>query len=562
MSRLSSPVNSMVLAQKLFEPGQTKERLSTKPHQEDIVDTNLLNIRSVEKKSYTRGSLLESKNEISKDKSTIWQGGIPVTKLSKILEADLTSKEKVSEQYWNNYSEEISKRLSYHPQIGLAEWEELNCSNGCSNISEEYSQFSTKHLRVLMKNSPKNYLKLLQCLPQDTMEDVTTKITRKVRIYPNKTQKELFDKCFGAHNYFYNKAVENLKKDSKLKLKDFRKLFIPRDKQIKKCLPDTTDSWMMEIPLDTREEASRKALSAQKTGFTQQKRGIVKKFKLKYRSRKYSSRVFYVAKKALINGALFSRRLKKDKYLCSKKDKKTILKSEGIFSIRKELDGRYYICVVVNSKEKPLSPKNNICALDPGVRTFQTMYSEHGVAEFGYNASKKIYNWYRRIDRLKSVIANSTLTSFKRCKLKKRCALLRTKIKNFVSDLHWKTCDLLTKEHQVILLPVFNTKNMSSRSKRKISKTTTRLMLGLRHYDFQQKLLYKAHQRGRTVILCKEHYTTKCCGSCGSLNQTIGGSKVFKCSNCNLLADRDIHAARNILIRALSIYLDGLSGPM
>jgi transposase len=91
---------------------------------------------------------------------------------------------------------------------------------------------------------------------------------------------------------------------------------------------------------------------------------------------------------------------------------------------------------------------------------------------------------------------------------------------------------------------------------RPISNTTTRLLLGLRHYDFQQKLLYKAKQLGRNVILCKEHYTSKCCGVCGKLNNKLGGKKIFHYSNCNTTMDRDIHAARNILLRAWTIYLN------
>jgi putative transposase len=85
-------------------------------------------------------------------------------------------------------------------------------------------------------------------------------------------------------------------------------------------------------------------------------------------------------------------------------------------------------------------------------------------------------------------------------------------------------------------------------------------LIGLSHHEFQQKLLYKAKQRGRNVILCKEDFTTKCCGGCGTLNEKIGGKKTFHCENCSLTMDRDIHAARNILIRTLSTYFGNTLG--
>ncbi len=561
------PVNIIASIPKLLENGLKTAELNLGRPPEDIADIKFLQKKQINETIFTQESLQRSKNQIYNDKLNISLKNIQTTKLSQILEADLTSKEKVSEEYWSSYTKEISEKLLYPPKIDLVGLEQMNCSSGCLNISEENLQYLTnEHLRVVTRSSQKNSLKLLQSSPQGITGGEATQITRKIRIYPNKSQKILFNKCFGAHNYFYNKAIEALKGDSKLKLTDFRELFIPRDSELTE-----ENLWMKEIPLDTREEASRKAIASQKTGFTQIKAGITKQFNLRFRSKKYNSNVFYVAKKALIDGAIFTNRLKEDKYLITKnkKDKDFLKESDGIFSIVKEKDGRYYACIVIKPKDKKLKYKQNICALDPGVRTFQTLYGEKSIGEFGYNTSKKLYNLYRRENKLKSILAkdknaretpsdetnNFILKSDKRCKLKKRCALLRTKVKNIVSDLHWKTSDYLTKNYQVILLPVFNTKIMANKAKRKISKTTTRLMLGLRHYDFQQKLLYKAKQRGRNVILCKEHYTSKCCGNCGELNQKLGSKKIFNCEKCNLVIDRDVHAARNILLRALSIYL-------
>jgi putative transposase len=288
---------------------------------------------------------------------------------------------------------------------------------------------------------------------------------------------------------------------------------------------------------------------------------MIKKFELKYRSKHRNNNIFYCAKKALINGAIFSHRLKNNKKLTMKRsDIKFLNQNDGIFSIKQEKDGKYYICLSITEKIKYLTQKDNICALDPGVRTFQTMFSQESIGEFGFNTSKKLYSLYKREDRLKSIISKENIKQSLKTKLHKQCAKLRTKAQHIVNDLHWKTCDFLTKNYQTILLPIFNSKQMANKNRRKLSKTSTRLLLGLSHYQFQQKLLFKAKMRGRNVILCKEHYTSKCCGKCGILNEKLGSKKIFECANCNLVMDRDIHAARNILIRALSIYLDKTLG--
>ena len=81
-------------------------------------------------------------------------------------------------------------------------------------------------------------------------------------------------------------------------------------------------------------------------------------------------------------------------------------------------------------------------------------------------------------------------------------------------------------------------------------------MLTWAHYRFQQRLLKKAElYPWCQVILCDEPFTSKTCGQCGEINRGLGSSKVFVCPelNCDYRADRDASAARNILLRFLTI---------
>ena len=77
-------------------------------------------------------------------------------------------------------------------------------------------------------------------------------------------------------------------------------------------------------------------------------------------------------------------------------------------------------------------------------------------------------------------------------------------------------------------------------------------MCTLSHYKFRQRLLNKSREYPWcTVSIVNEAYTSKTCGRCGVINEKLGGNEIFKCINlnCGLVADRDIHAARNILLR-------------
>jgi putative transposase len=53
-------------------------------------------------------------------------------------------------------------------------------------------------------------------------------------------------------------------------------------------------------------------------------------------------------------------------------------------------------------------------------------------------------------------------------------------------------------------------------------------------------------------MIVDESYTSKTCGKCGTLNENLKSKKVFKCNECDLLIDRDINGARNILIRTFT----------
>ncbi len=569
MSVLKKPPDILMSVRKLYDSGQMEEKLNTLKLPEDIEDIKSQAMKVKQPEDIcTHESHPKSKKMISKDKSNTSKENIQITKLSETLAADLILKDKASEEYWNNSSREISKKLLFPHQIDLAVLEQENFSVGFSNTSEGDSRFlKTRTTRILTKSSQKTYWKLSQSSQRDITDEESI-ITRKIRIHPNVEQKKLFAKCFGAHRYFYNKALDKFKENEKIEdvkekvransFYSLRNAVVIKDSDL-----NETNIWMKEIPFDTRANAVKcfkTALTAAKSNF---RNGNITKFEMKYRSKKKNTDVFYVDKGALKNSKIFVRRLKTNAALRAKKDKEFLDKSDGDFSIIKEKDGKYYICICVKVKKPKLKERTNICALDPGVRTFQTMYAQKSAGEFGYSTSEKLNRIYERIDKITSILALNKMPSRKRYKLEKRCAELRTKAKCIVDDLHWRTADLLTKHFQVILLPVFNTKRMVNNKSSALNRKTKRLMLGLKHYSFQQKLIYKANQRGRKVILCKEHYTTKCCGRCGELNHTIGAKKVFECSSCNLVADRDIHAARNILIRALSTYMgDGASGCM
>jgi putative transposase len=95
---------------------------------------------------------------------------------------------------------------------------------------------------------------------------------------------------------------------------------------------------------------------------------------------------------------------------------------------------------------------------------------------------------------------------------------------------------------------------MVIRKKRKIGSKSARAMLTWSHHAFQQRLISKAREYPWCkVLIVDENYTSKTCGNCGKIHEALGGNKHFLCRHCGFSADRDANAARNILIRFLTL---------
>jgi putative transposase len=306
--------------------------------------------------------------------------------------------------------------------------------------------------------------------------------------------------------------------------------------------------WLKEIPYDTRDGAIRQLASNFKTAFSQLKKKQISHFKINFKSKRNPTQVCFVNKAALNGNNLFSRRVKDTIKIKEKIDGLDY----GSFTIVKNKK-KYFLCLPLKRKCSNLNTPNMAVALDPGVRTFQTFYSEEGlVGKFGNNVSKAIQRIQRKEDCLKSKLdTDKALKRRTRYNLRERCSLLRTKVKNTVNELHKKTCSYLTRNFKCIFLPEFNTQAMVKKKllKRKISKATARSMMTLSHFSFKQRLLHMAKYRGCKVIICSEAYTSKTCGCCGNLKQNLSGAKMYDCSKCGVYIDRDYNGARNIYLR-------------
>lgn len=600
LSLQEKQLNIIKLLKKHCDNGQLKETLTLLSLLEGTEDIKLFpkplqeELKNLKNHISMQEFLQENKKETLKPKLPFYEKNTHTTSSFQTLVLESTKNEKVIKPFWTKFSAELSKKL-WLPTKTAYQGSVLTYSNQyVQNLELKLLSQSRNQTKMDSKNSQKILCPSLPFLQPDIMGGVNIKYSRKIRIYPNVEQLELFKQCFGATRYIYNKGVEHVNncykkqlemfklkaldgciytdkknircenktteknfhciehKNEKIKwklplsLSTLRPLIMKNDKDFKN---DDDEKWQKNIPYDTRQLSLKSLLGNYKACITNKKRGNIEKFQLGFKSKKDPNHVFFINKKALKDFKIFKRKLKT-------KSKLKVRKRHNVYSnytpkhdsiILKE-GYKYYI--IIPKKRDHAFEKSiyNSVSLDPGIRTFQTYYSPEGICgKIGNGLGKLILNLSIKIDKFKSLMSKK-LGKTKR-NMKKRCSLLRTKIKNITKDLHWQSCSFLVKNFQNIIIPQFGSKNMSKKSSRNIHKTTVRSMFNLSHFKFLEKLKFKCKEYQRNLIISSEEYTSKTCGNCGNLNNNLGGSENYKCSKCNNLLDRDINAARNILIK-------------
>ena len=111
-------------------------------------------------------------------------------------------------------------------------------------------------------------------------------------------------------------------------------------------------------------------------------------------------------------------------------------------------------------------------------------------------------------------------------------------------------CAIMHYIYERILLPSFATSKMLRKENRPFGEKVARDMLTWRHYEFHQRLLWKAKLRGikDPVMIVSEAKSTMKVRIIRLSDRNLGGSKLYQCRKCGLVIDRDLNAARNILM--------------
>lgn len=438
--------------------------------------------------------------------------------------------EKDYKPFWDDFCGIISSNLLSHIQINSAGLE------SCLSKADEESWFLTEKKFNQIKDSQKNFLQsyktsFVEC---KNLENSQIK-SRKIRIYPTQQQKILFKRWFGVSRKFYNETLVIYKNGSK---KTWDKVY----QEIAEKNKDY--DYIKSVPYQIKKIAVKDYKDALSINKRKAKK-LGKPFEMKFKSKKNPKQSCYIPKSAITSSGIYYTIAGK-----LKMKERQWFENEDINDCRLTLEfGKWFLVIPIEVKTIPIENQEGIVSIDLGVRTFATYFSTEGYfGKLGKRAFERILRLNLKIDKLVSKMSKET-NKHKKSNLKRSIFKIRFKIRNLIDELHWKTIRFLTSRFKVIIFPPFNVSKMITKSKRKLNKKVVRSMSCFRFFEFKERLKFKSKENGITFVESSEAFTSRTNSSTGELIENLGSKEKFEFDN--ILVDRDINGARNILIRAM-----------
>jgi putative transposase len=348
-------------------------------------------------------------------------------------------------------------------------------------------------------------------------------------------------KWIGTRRKVYNTALQGIKtkKDTKINF------FTLRNKYVTAKNNPLVEDWQLKTPKDIRAGAIRDLVKNYTSAFALLKNRRIKGFKMNFASKKDVQSI-EIPKSAIKikNGIFIYNSYMPEKIKVGKREK---LNFEIECDCRLKLENNnWFLCVPIKVKavkEDDRVERKEFASIDPGTKSFHTVYSEDMVLQIKVN-KEKLKLLQKKLDDFKSLRDKKVI---KKNRFKRKERKTYFKINNLIDDLHFKTINYLTRTFKHIIIPTFDTQKMTSNNK---NRTVNRDLLQLKHYLYKQRLQAKCLLQKCTIDVCTEEYTSQTCGNCG-FHRKIGNADIYKCTKCDLVLDRDVNGARNIAIKRI-----------
>ncbi|MCX6776969.1 MAG: RNA-guided endonuclease TnpB family protein [Candidatus Micrarchaeota archaeon] len=210
-------------------------------------------------------------------------------------------------------------------------------------------------------------------------------------------------------------------------------------------------------------------------------------------------------------------------------------------TLKREASGRWFAVFCVETPEEiPRENKGKAVGIDLGLKTFATLSNSLKISN-----PRHLMKHEEELAFMQRKFSKKKRRSSNRKRAKVRIARLHEKVADTRRDFLHKLSTELVNDYSFIA------------SERLASQEMAEQHYGKQIHDagwnmFANMLAYKAEGAGCRVVFVDPKNTTKECSNCGSITEKTLWQRMHNCPYCGLIIDRDLNAARIILIRATS----------
>ena len=357
----------------------------------------------------------------------------------------------------------------------------------------------------------------------------------KYRAYPNKKQKEFFEKTFGCCRFVYNYYLEQ-----KQRLwREWRDTlsYNQMSKDLSSYLK-REHAWLKDADSIALQQSLRHLDRAYDNFF--KKRGGYPKFKSKRYKQSY--RTMNINSNISIDGnSIKLPKAGKVKIVNSRAFDGRIISA----TVSRTSSGRYYISLQVEEEYEVLPNGGGSIGLDAGLKSLYTT-SDSDI----YPNPKTLSLHEKRMKRLQRSLSRKKKGSKNSEKARLRLAREHEKVSDIRNDIQHKITHKLASENQVVCVEDLDVKGMMKdhRLAKHISDASWS--------ELCRKLEYKIADHGGILIKVPRTYaSSQICSCCGRKESKLKDLRIrgWICPSCGAEHDRDVNAAKNILEKGLEM---------
>ena len=372
----------------------------------------------------------------------------------------------------------------------------------------------------------------------------------RVKLYPTEEQEVLINKTIGCCRFVHNQTLADCKQSY-----EQIQHFPSQNERIKNLVPlKEKYEFLKDADSTALQQSVRDSNSSLNNFFRNRSHFDFPKFKSKHKS-KQSYRVPYNSSNANI---LDNKHIKLPKLGRVKTKRFDMPEVYKIFNITVERTNtwKYYasICIETEVQQLPKTGKQvgfDLGLIDLLIGSDGTRYER---PKFAYAFKDKLAEEQRKLSKMRTKLerADANLDECKNYqKQKHKVAKLHEHITNCAKGFNHKLSRKLVEEYDLL---AFEDLNISGLIK---NRNLAYSISDVRWSQLLNFIQYKCQWYGKEFKQVDRFYaSSKICSECGAYHRDIVNSlsvREWTCPDCGAHHDRDINAAKNILIQAMSV---------